>query len=580
LCARDYEKKLICGEACWARFSSSGHDGDHADAGARQGESDLAEKRAKRRLKEQRAERAVTIGIWAVLLTIAGAIGLFVMVKMSDHSGEKLWEISGTGYSGSFASDPDSRSVLFASPDGTIKAIDSRTGETAWVTNLPEGERPWRPRLIDDSRGIVQSDNKIFLCSSENSAPMWELALPRNTIRAEPVVDYDNLYVASYSGPLGYSDYSSYGYGGPAYYESTSRSYSSRAKDDEKKEEIISTITAANIDTGETIWNCDLEGIMVGGLLVDYDRVYAVGSRPRSYQEYTRLRYERQEREESESRNDDELLGTTQLWALSATTGKPEWKLEGTGGFFEPPVMSPAGIVFATKQNIYLISPAGEIKWTYPLTSRYVFSIKPTDDTLMFSTSDGLLVCLDLESGEDIWTIVTTVSISDIGVFGDLVCVPAMVEVNKEPPKVIPTKRWKGSEDLLEKALKSVSGPELEPILMGLDSRTGETRWKLRKVEDEFQMVEGIVYAVSHQLRVLLMDASVDPTQFAKEISTLAAYDAQTGEKIWQQGIDGRTSSMKLAFGAILLASYPVELNLSENPNMSGSVRLVAIATH
>ena len=111
-------------------------------------------------------------------------------------------------------------------------------------------------------------------------------------------MDYGNLFVASYSGPLGYSDYSGYMFGGPSYYESTSRSYSSRAKDDEKEEEIISTITAANVNTGETIWNCDLEGIMVGGLLVDYDRVYAVGSRPRSYQEYTRLRYERQEREE------------------------------------------------------------------------------------------------------------------------------------------------------------------------------------------------------------------------------------------------------------------------------------------
>jgi len=246
-------------------------------------------------------------------------------------------------------------------------------------------------------------------------------------------------------------------------------------------------------------------------------------------------------------------------------------------------MMSEEGLVFATKQNIYLVSTEGEIKWTYPLVKRYVSSILPSGNTLLISMtgeSTGVLRSLDLESKEENWTVVTGIPSEEIVASHELVCVPAMVEINKEPIKVIPTKRWEGSEDLLEKALKSTGGARLEPILMGLDPRTGESLWTFRKTEGEFKYANGIIYVLTHYTRLMLMDASADSSELARLHSTLTAYDAITGERIWQQGIDGRASRLRLAFGAALMVSRPDDFSISANPDRPKTMRLIAISLH
>jgi outer membrane protein assembly factor BamB len=577
-CAAAFEGPNICSDACWNNLVGS----DYTKAST--------EERTARKKREQKTDRAVTIGMWAAALALVGIIAGYILIKITDQTGEKLWEISGSGYSHNYATDPYSAIILFASSSGTIKALNARTGTTDWIVNLPKGERPSHPKMIDDDTCLVHSGNKVFLCGSSRSVPLWKFTAPQPAIYGKPVVHDETLFVASSTGYSYYEGYSSFGAEmaplSEAISQAMSRPWDSSQADEEDETEdakdddtVTSTITAAKMDSGKARWNTTLENVRVAGLLADKDHIYAAGYRPLTYEEYKEsLSESYADKASDEVEEEDENLGSVQLWALDVETGEIEWSLQGTGRFFVAPMMSEEGIVFATRQNVYLISPEGETKWTYPLIDRYVLSIKATEDTLLLSTMDGSLMCLDLTNGKKRWMATTGAPAGEIIATYDLICVPGGVEVQKGPPKVIPTKRWKGSEDLLEAALKKMQETVFEPNLIGLDPETGKTLWTIDKVEGSFEYADGVIYILSHHTQYLFMDATYDSSDIAKQVTSLTAYDAATGKKIWQQGIDGVVSDMKLAFGTALVVARPAVLSVAANQGRSSPVRLIAIA--
>ena len=579
-CVLEFEGTKVCSESCWNKKTMSGY--REATAG----------ERALRRQKEKRADRAVTIGMSIVALVLVGAAALFVSTKLTDRTGDKLWEIIGSGYSHNFAADPDYLTVCFASADGTVSAINCLTGETNWTARIPKKEGSTRPRMIDDDTCLVISRNKVFLCGSSRSVPLWELEAPQRSIGVDPVLFDENLYIVSSSAYSHYDSFSEYGLGAiltagisrglpEATAEMLPGPWGRPTVRDGDDDERTSTVTAADMKSGRVLWNTRLEDIRVGGLLTDGGRVYVAGSRPIIYDEYLESRekaapadtYAGEEAEEEE----DEDLGTTQLWALNIDTGEPEWKLEGTGSFIAAPAMTDDGIIFATRLNVYLVSPYGRIKWEYPLMDEYVFSIKPTEDTLLLSSMSGLLLCIDLGDGKKLWETNTGFPAFDIFASSDLILAPGAKQVFKKQRGVIPTKRWKGSEDLLEKALKP-DGPELEPTLMGLDPYTGEKLWTIGDAGGEFRYADGTIYVLRHHQQNLLMDISADPSELAKGISSLTAYDASTGLRIWSENIDGFASNLQMAYGVILMETHASMVTTSAQIGDPMSVRLIAIS--
>ena len=577
-CAASFEGPNICSDACWNSLVGS----DYTMASTVE--------RAARKKKEQKTDRAVTIGMWASALVVVGVVVVYILIKIADQTGEKLWETSGSGYSHNYSTDPYSTTILFASSSGTIKALNARTGTTSWVVNLPKGERPSHPKMIDDDTCLVHSGNKMFLCGSSRSVPIWEFVAPQPAIYGTPVVHDETLFVASSTGYSYYESYSSFGAEmaplAEAVSEAMSKSWDSSQiyeeyeTDDVKDDDTItSTVTAVQMDSGKTLWNTRLENIRVAGLLADEDRIYVTGYRPLTYEEYSEsLNESYADKTSGEEKEKDEDLGTTQLWALDAETGESEWKLEGTGHFFVAPTMSKEGIVFATRQNVYLVSPEGEIKWTYPLIDRYVLSIKANEGALLLSTMDGALMCLDLTNGKKMWMTQTGAPAREIIAAYDLICVPGGVEVQKKAPKVIPTKRWKGSEDLLEAALKKMQETVFEPNLMGLDPNTGEILWTIDKVEGSFEYANGVIYILSHHTQFLFYDGDADPSDLAKQVSYLKAYNAATGKETWRLGIDGVVSDLSLSFGTALVVARPSVLSVAANQGRASPVRLIAIA--
>ena len=144
----------------------------------------------------------------------------------------------------------------------------------------------------------------------------------------------------------------------------------------------------------------------------------------------------------------------------------------------------------------------------------------------------------------------------------------------------MPDYRDDSNIDKLIESLKKMQEPVFEPNLRGFDAATGETLWTIDKVEGSFEYADGIIYILSHHTQFLFMDASVDSSDIAKEVSYLNAYDAATGEQIWRLGIDGVVSDLRLSLGTALVVARQAVFSTAANQGRSSPVRLIAIALY
>ncbi|MBI5118631.1 PQQ-binding-like beta-propeller repeat protein [Candidatus Poribacteria bacterium] len=577
-CLTSYEGAQICSSQCWnARVTS-----ESATA--------ATEEKARRRKKEKVADRAVTIVLLSAFIIIVAVAGIFAYVKLSNHAGEKIWEYSDSAGYLSFSIQPDSNTLFLLSRD-KLEAIHSLTGRSTWSVKLPERVSSPRIFIIDDDRCLLSLKNKVLLCGSAQATPMWVYSAPQPFMSARPVFFDNRLYSASSAGgyPTFYSGEDSDYFDRDYYYleedfdseegEDLSVSWRKRSQGQDKEEKKASTVSSVDMTSGAQLWKTELEDRRVGGLMADKDYVYVVAY---DFDDDLRSRY-RLQAEDTKSgaeqqAGSDEQVGSAQLWALNAATGKAEWKLEGGGGFVIPPMMSGEGIVFSTEKNIYLISASGQIKWTYPIPDKLISSFQPYTDKLFVSTSDGFLFCLDLATGQKKWMTEIGDDPGRIVVSPPLLYVSGLARREEVERKVIPTKRWQGSEDLLKKALKP-SGPTYEKILLGIDIESGQTRVSIPKITGNFAHGGGVLYALRYFEWMQFLDASADPTQLSKTVSNLGAYDALSGEKIWETAIEGYASNLSLGKNAVFITARFQEVSLAaDQGNKIIPTRLIGIS--
>ena len=83
---------------------------------------------------------------------------------------------------------------------------------------------------------------------------------------------------------------------------------------------------------------------------------------------------------------------------------------------------------------------------------------------------------------------------------------------------------------------------------------------------------------MSHHTQFLFYDGDADPSDLAKQVSYLKAYNAATGKETWRLGIDGVVSDLSLSFGTALVVARPSVLSVAANQGRASPVRLIAIA--
>jgi len=438
-------------------------------------------------------------------------------------------------------------------------------------TTLPQEyqeKESLRVLILDENNCVVYGEEQLMMCSLDFQVPKWCYVPPEPVFSAPPISSGENIIVASRSKywfeklteaesfiekQLSTSDFR-------FFYES------------EAKKPLTSAVSAVALASGAQIWTTNFENLLVSDLLTDETQVYFVA-------------YSSDEEADSVSKEGRDCGGDipceqkpfiSQLWALESATGKPKWKVEAEGYFSWPPRSSSEGILFATYQFLYLVSPAGEIKWQYPLKNNRAVAVEPYEGLLLMALSDGLVNCLSLTTGELKWRTKIGEKASKIVVSAPMAFVGGLVRKEIEPTQVIPTKRWQGSEDLLKNGLKK---PEIayEGILYAIDLETGDVRWSIPKISGVFHFSQAFLYTLRHAERIQIYNPNAETGELSRTISHLRAFDAMSGEKIWEKNIDGYCTDMRVTENAIIVTSEQGVHTPGSYPDVA-PIRLVGIS--
>lgn len=555
-CIKYYEGALICSAECLVKKTSEQEGRISADD------------RHQRKVREQKLDRAVTIGLWSALGLVLAAVGIFVYLKMTDQSGEKIWEFKKAGGYFRYWVKPGINTLFLLSDEGTLDAVDSLTGVPSWSAKFKKGKGSGRALVIDAARCLVYFSDTVLLCQEEHGDPVWKFDVPKPPLSATPAFLNERVYLASCPSDLSYESFDYL-------------SWQSSPPEKEGDEGEYSVVTAVDMSSGQELWSIELKDIRISALLAADHGLYAVGYK---FSDYSRYRYLRsRERtplsEEGDADEKEELPSQLHLWALDLASGEPKWRIEGTGDFAAAPRTTERGIVFSTTQNVYLISQDGTSKWKYPLMDKLVYAIEPSATDLFVSTDDGFLNCIDLDSGKWKWMSHVGTGAFKIVPSPPLVFVSGWVKKHhdeEDEMQFTATKRAQGVEDLLEETMRPFDDT-YERVLYGINIESGEKLWSVPKITGDFQFAQGRLYALRYFEWMQLLDATVDPSQLAKRVSNLGAYDPLTGERVWESGIEGHVSDLALTdYAAIVTARE--ELFSIAGGQQPREVRLIGIS--
>lgn len=489
--------------------------------------------------KEKKLDRAVSVAMWVALAVFVTGAVLFVRMKMLDTSGQKIWELSEINpRHAEYEVLPDFGLIYLLSADNEMKAVDTETGKLRWNVKLPDEASRSEFVVVDGNHCLAYYGDTVWMCSSEIPAPLWKFTVPNARVIAEPASATDRVFIAATR--VGPTFPSGAGAGGGA------------------------IVSAVNINSGALLWESEFEDTSADLMLAERGRVFLIGRRSKAIAHG------------QPSPRDATMQQGTRVRMLDGLTGECEWTKDFSGDAYSTVVSTGAGIVLWNQENMRFLSTDGRAQWEYALLEQPVCTAESCGGYLYISTKDGYLSCIDLASGHRKWMTEIGEEAGKAVVCPPLAYVSGLVRLDTASAGFTLSEKIDKSENLLDKALKHVLS-NYDMVLQGIDVGSGETRWTIPKIRGDFEYGEGFLYALRYVEREQFYDASADLSEMTKTISNLGAYDAITGERIWETGIDGFASDVRLARNVAVVETRPIASG-SRVASDQGPVRLIGIS--
>lgn len=226
---------------------------------------------------ERRWQTDLEVGVSSGLTAAAGQIYLGTrngeVLAVSQADGEVTWR-SRVASEVLAAPQPNQQLLVVQSVDGTVTALDRRTGQERWVYNTTEPALTLRgtgtPSVIDPVTFVGFANGRLTTLDNRSGQPLWErrIAVPRGRSEIDRMVDLGGqpvltpdgrLFVSSYNGRLTALDATS----GETLWEREHSSYQTPVLVGDRLFTVneASHVTAFDARTGEEVWrNRDLEG--------------------------------------------------------------------------------------------------------------------------------------------------------------------------------------------------------------------------------------------------------------------------------------------------------------------------------
>lgn len=226
---------------------------------------------------ERRWQTDLDVGVSSGLTAVAGQVYLGTrngeVLALDQSDGSVAWRarVSSEVLA---PPQPNNELLVVQSVDGTITALDRRTGRERWVHTTTEPALTLRgtgtPMVIDPVTFVGFANGRLATLDNRSGQPLWErrIAVPRGRSEIDRMVDLGGqplltpegrLYVTSYNGRLAALEAQS----GEILWEREHSSYLTPVLVGDRLFTVneASHVIAFDADSGEEVWrNRDLEG--------------------------------------------------------------------------------------------------------------------------------------------------------------------------------------------------------------------------------------------------------------------------------------------------------------------------------
>ncbi|RJP22760.1 MAG: hypothetical protein C4520_07840 [Candidatus Abyssobacteria bacterium SURF_5] len=534
-CIRYYGGEHICSAECWTQKIAQ--DSLHMFAAYR---------------RKSKFKLGALIGLAASICLLIGLSFFFIYSKM-ERPGARLWELKYSPQCFGYKIVPSIDTVFVMKDDNTVQAVDTNSGKQRWLAHLPEEHKGCRLTAFDSGRAFVDFSGKLLLLNSVETRPAWEYALPQPDLSASLVFSNETLFLSSSSaGPRGG-------------YSSRRARADSRGNRVQEGDAPASMISAVEAGTGKEIWAFPAEEVVVNDLFLVDATLYGFGERAVSLPAS-------EEASPAGQKTENDLNAGSALLALDPHTGFLRWQTDLDGGCVLPPMPIPQGFLIATRESISLISLSGSVLWQHPLAQQTVLSLDYSDGLLFVLSQDGLLSCIEADSGLRKWMADVRLATGRLFTASQYVYVCGRREHKPKPPKTAvhnpPFPEIAGSSSQLDPDIFTLTEATTEKVLCGLDMASGE-EFISRTLQGNLHFLNGAVYALSLLHWENNSEMPVDPPQDIAPLSALSAYELSTGVKKWEILIDGAASDVHVSGSVAIVKVVPLD-GSDQSPRLIG----------
>ena len=468
---------------------------------------------------------------------------LFIIIfKVTSNAGTVMWEfrpekdkpLSGlTSHKGN---------IYVSCDNGMLYALDSQQGEK-WEFKADESLTGTAPVILRDSLCITSdTENSIYAVDTETRRLAWKRTLA-GEIAAGPVTGSKAVYyILNFYRELTREELKKQ----PASFFSLL----DFTGDDVIRIRTGLSIYALDYTDGHDMWTKNL----------------GTHGSPDHFTSLENAIYLSQDRKE-EGKSGPVLL------AIDAESGKGKWKTEPGNSYLFGIHPQKEGILIASDENVHFVSHEGEEIWKQSMETSGLWQPTIAGGKIYFKEGKNRLTCLELITGNRIWTTEVDSAVSQPVVGEQFVFIGGYI---KKPVKGSGSKKTKmpqpeapgiGTEKLLKEfGFQEGERIRIVPILYALDIETGKTVWTKEKTGGKTLLYrDRKIFAVRSSSQFSLLNQEMGST------SQITAVNARNGKILWRYAHKGSVHSAIVEDNRFCFGSFSTTRHISSI--FSGKVR-------
>lgn len=485
---------------------------------------------------ERKVNRYMKVFARIILPGVVIFFALLIVFKVTSKAGKVLWEFrppedepfsSLTSYKGN---------MYVGCDNGMLYCLEKQEGKEKWKFKADKSLATAKPVIMRDKLCITWDGESIYAVDIEKGVQVWKRAIA-GEIGAGPITGKNAIYyISNFYRELTPEELKSekrdvFRSGAPF------TSYSGTLL---RKVSTASSIYALDSTDGHDIWEKQLGKDVHPGYFTSRGGILylSVSGMKKDKRGYT-------------------------LLAIDAESGDGKWKAQPTTGSLLKIYPEDEGILLVSNQNFFFISQEGKPIWQQDRGKSTLWRLVVDEGKLYFSEGENKLACVELTTGERIWT-TEIASVASSPVIGEgLVFFQGDIEKPLEKGEKGKDKKSQpripgfGEDEFLKQfGVREEPTVKMIPVVYALESRTGKMVWRRENIGGRLIYDKGKLFVVRSYSKFKLLDQ-----QFATS-NRITAINARRGKTLWKYLHKGLVKDATVDEDTFCFTSFSTEMHI------------------